>query len=289
MSLYSDFISKLRSDVGDFPIRRFETADGDGSTLVYQLQNPKVYESSYTVMVGVATQVESTDYDLDANVGQVVFRSGKAPTAGSDNVSFAYKSVNELDADWLDIINETLQLLRRKLWIEFTNETALTSVVDQVDYALSTVAADVIHLLDVEYRLSSSDPWQKISNFSNVMFYRDLQKLHIRPAFDTSSLAIRLRGNRAYVQGTAVSSTFEVQTKFWPVIRKYCQAVYWERRAAAMAREVGAVSNEKYFERMESLQNIANNIRKTADDMLKKVRIPKPATAIPIKQSGINA
>lgn len=284
---YSSFIALIRSDVRDYAKRRYETGDGDGSTAVFNLQNPKVLESSYTYKISGVTQTESSDYDQDVNVGQVVFRSGHIPASGNDNVTFEYKSVNETDADWLDIINQVLQELRKKIWIEFTDETTLTSVINQVDYALSSVAADVLHLLDVEYRLSSSDPWQKLG--TNVVFYRDLQKLHIRPAFDSSGLAIRLRGNRAYVQGATTAATFEVQTKFYPVVRKLCQAIYWERRAADMAKEVGAVSQEKFFENIESIQNISITIRKEAYLLLSKLRMPRPATAIPIKQNGINA
>lgn len=285
MSTYADFITKCRADVGDFGMRQYETADGDGATLVFQLQSPKVLESSYTIQISSVTKTETTHYTLDKNTGTVVFVT--APAAGNDTVSFAYQQVNQLDADWLDIINQVLQQLRRKLWIEGTNESALDTVADQNDYALSGVAADIIHLLDVEYRVSSTDPWRSVRATTNAVFYKDLQKLHLRPAFTTGGYDIRLRFNRAYVQGTATSDSFEVQQKYWPVIRQYCKALYLERQAMAMTKEKGAVSKEKAFETSTELLRLAQVTRQAADAMLKQVRPQKPALAIPQAIDGV--
>src|SRR5947199_28543 len=112
MGLYSDFITKLRADVGDYPIRRYETADGDAATTVFQLQNPKILESSYVIKISGVAQVETTAFTMDKNVGQAIFTTGHIPAAGNDNISFEYQSVNLLDADWVDIINQVLQNLR---------------------------------------------------------------------------------------------------------------------------------------------------------------------------------
>lgn len=287
MAFYSDFITKLRADVGDYPLRRYETADGDASTSLFQLANAKILESSYTVKVGGATQTETTIYSMNKDVGQVLFTTGNIPAAGSDNVSFEYQSVNLLDADWIDIINQVLQKLRRKLWIELTDETTLTTVADQFDYATSGIAADIVHLLDIEYRPSSTEMWRSIRSVTNAMFYKDLQKLHLRPAFNTTGFAIRVRANRAYVQGTTASSTFEPQEKYWPVIRKFCQAEYLNRRAMEMAQETGAVSKEKAFENMTEMLKLAQMSMNSAEILLKQVKPQKPALVIPQVIAGI--
>jgi len=285
--LYSDFITKLRADVGDFALRRYETADGDAVTSLFQLQHPKILESSYTVKVGTSTQIETTQFSINKDVGQVLFTSGNLPASGSDNVSFEYQSVNLLDADWVDIINQVLQNLRRKLWIELINESALTTVADQVDYAASGIAADIVHLLDIEYRTSASSPWVSARSATNVIFYKDLQKIHMRPAFNTGGYELRIRANRAYVQGSLSSSTFEPAEKFWPVIRKFCAAEYLNRRAMEMAKETGAVSKEKVFEGMAEMMKLANLKRQEAELLLKQIRPQKPALSIPHAIGGI--
>lgn len=287
MSLYSDFITKLRADVGDFPIRRFETANGDASTTLFQLQNAKIYEGSYTVKVGGVTQTETTVYSVNADVAQIQFTTAGTPATGDDNISFEYQSVNLLNADWVDIINQVLQNLRRKLWVELLDESTLTTVADQVDYATSGIATDIVHLLDIEYRTSSTAPWISVRAITNVSFYKDLQKIHMRPAFNTSGYALRIRANRAYVQGSVSTATFDVQEKFWPVIRKYCQAEYLERRAMEMAKETGAVSKEKSFESMSEMMKLASMKRQEADNLLKQIRPQKPALSIPTMIGGI--
>lgn len=287
MALYSDFITKLRADVGDFPTRRYETADGDAATSLFQLQHPKVLESSYTVKVGGVTQAETTAYSINKDIGQVLFTTGNIPASGSDNLSFEYQSVNLLDADWIDIINQVLQNLRRKIWVEVLNDTALTTVADAVDYATSGIAADIVHLLDIEYRLSSSVPWVSVRAITNVVFYKDLQKIHMRPAFNTAGYEIRVRANRAYVQGSTAAATFEPAEKYWPVIRKFCHAEYLARRAMEMMKETGAVSKEKAFENMTEMSKIVNAKRLEAENLLKQVRQPKPGLSIPHMIAGI--
>ena len=282
---YATFISLLRSDVSDFPNRRFESADGDGTTTLFHLKHPKFLESTMTIKIGGATQAAST-YTLSPNSGQVVFNT--APASGNENVTFEYQSVNETDADWIDIANQALQYWRRKIWIEFVDVTSLTSVVDQVDYALSTIAADVVHVLNVEVQHSTNaDQWQDLSTHGNVIFYKDLQKLHIRPPFKTAGYQLRVRGNRAFVQGSTPAATFEAQTKYQPAIREFCKATYIERRALARLQETSAVAKENTFKDMTETLKVAQQIKQNAETMMKTVRPTKPAMQIPNVNAGI--
>lgn len=280
--LYSEFITKLRADASDFAMRRYETADGDGSTTVFQLAHPKILESSYTVKVDSTAQTETTDFAINKDVGQIIFTSGSIPASGSDNVSFEYQSVNMLNADWLDIINQVLQQIRRKIWAEITDETTLTSVAGQHDYDLSGVADDVVYVLDFEYRTSSTERWVPVRSISDVVFYKDLQKLHLKQPFNTSGYELRLRVLSAYAQGTATTDDFEPQDRYHPAIRKLCQAEYLFRLAAKMSQEVSAVSKEKNFETITEMTKLANAMRDNGMKMLKEVR-PAKTLSIPIK------
>jgi hypothetical protein len=285
---YNEIITKIRADVGDFPIRRYETANGDGATSLFQLAHPKVYEDSYVIKVDGTPQVENTDFTIDKDIGQVLFLTDHIPTGGDDNVSFEYQSVNMLDADWIDIINQVLSHWRRKIWIELTDETSLVTVRNQVDYDVATVATDVLTILNLEYRPTSSSPWRDIKADTNVVFYKDLQKIHIRPAFTISDNEIRIRALRAYVQGTATGSTFEPQDRYQPAIRTMAAALYFERQAAKMLETTAAVSKEKSFESAEVMFKLARQKKESAEVMLKQVRASKPSVTIPNAIAGTN-
>lgn len=282
---YAQFISRLRSDMADFPIKRYETASGDGTTTIFNLQNPKILENTTVVTVGGVTKTSGTHYNIDANVGQLVFTNGNAPAApasgSQDNITISYSSVNETDADWISITNEILGLLRRKFWIEFVDESTLESVSDQNDYSTTTVAADIIHLLDFEYKVSDTAPWQSIRSFTNAVFYKDLQKIHIRPAFSASGYNLRIRGNRAYVKGSTTSSNFEPQEKYWPAIQKLAGATYLDRRATEMSKQLGAVSKEKAFESMADMIKLALSWRNSGMALVKELKPSRPAKVIP--------
>lgn len=294
MALYADIISLLRQDVGDFPIRRFDSADGDGQTVVFQLNDPKVYENSLSVKIGGVLQVENTAYTVDYDVGQVVFNSGFIPVAGNDNVTFEYKSVNLRDADWIDIINQVLDNLRSKIWIEVidSSNSALVTALDQVDYPLAGVADNILHILNIEYRTDNNPtnpaPWQDVKGKTNIVFYRDAQILHMRPPIQVTGYQMRMRFNRAYVKGSNPTSTFEPQSQYWHALRKYGEALYWERRAAMNSAQLGALSKEKMFENMQDLKKIAQTLRQEADQIFKRIRPKKPAVAIPQAVFGVN-
>lgn len=280
-NLYSDFITQLRADTGDFALRRYETADGDGSTSVFQLAHPKILESSYTVKVGGVTKTEVTHYTINKDVGQIVFTSGNIPASGSENVSFEYQSVNLLNADWLNILNQILQQLRKKLWIEVVNSTALTTVADQAEYSLSGIASEIIYVLEADYRTSSTERWTPIATQSEVVFYKDLQQIHLKKPFDTAGYAMRFRVLRAYAQGDETTDTFEPQKTYWPVLQKFCHAEYLIRRAMEMSKEISAISKEKTFETMGEMMKLAAVLKQEARTMLKEIRPSRPAISIP--------
>ena len=288
--LYSDLITLLRQDVNDFPVRRFDSADGDGATSVYNLSNTKVLENSYVVQVGGVTQTEGTAYTMYPDQGQIIFNSGYIPGVGNDNITFQYESVNMRDSDWIDLINQVLLAKRKKLWIEFVNETdpSIVTVLSQVDYPLSALASDIISLTNIEYQSSSTAPWQDTKGFTNCIFYRDLQTLHMRPPFYVGGYQLRIKGIRAYVLGTTAGSTLELQERYWPVVRKYCESYFWERLATRASWQTGALSKEVNFENMTTLKKLAADNRAQADDMLKQVKPIIPAVGIPNALYGVN-
>ncbi len=305
---YATFIALLRQDAGDFPIRCFETADGDGSTTVFNLQNFKVYENSYVVQVGGITQIEGTAYTMYPDVGQIVFNTGYAPAVGNDNVSFQYQKVVLRDADYIDIINQIFQQLRRKIWIEAVDWTTLSTVTDQNIYDLAPVKTaggytDIIYVIDFQVKeLSNSslppaeledgdsivDVWRSARTVTNMRYYRDIQKIWIRPAFNTSGFPLRVYVIRAYNQGNATSSPFELQERYWPMFRKFCQAEYLNRLVGYLLKNsLTTLAKENTYENLNDLRKMVTDVTNQANMMLKVVRPSKPAQAIPVALFGI--
>ncbi len=283
---YAEIIAEIRSEVGDFSIKRFETADGDASTTVFQLQNQKISDESGTlvVKVGGVLQTLTTDYAVDSNIGQITFTSGSIPASGNDNISFEYESVNLTDADYIKILNNIQDRLRKKIWREFIDEDTLVTVAFQDDYDLSGIAANILSLIDVQFRRSSndSDPWISLNTLVNVTFFRDLQKFNLKPTVDTADWEIRIRGIRAFIQATTTSGTFEPDNEYWPIINKFAAAEYFRREAAKRANILSAVSKEKHFEPANVLLGVARDYDQQAKDLLRQIRKPRPAKTIPI-------
>lgn len=295
MATYGDFIKLCRQDVHDFPIRRQETANSDGVTLIYQLQNPKIYEGSLVVQLNqggnITNYTENSDYTVDYDVGQVIFNQGHQPPSGQDNVMFAYQSTYARDTDFLDMTNQVLLKLRKKLWIEVVNQTApqFQTGLNQVDYPLFPLGSDVLSVIDVEYQTDPTAPWQSVRGVTNLVFYRDLQTLHMRPAFSVSGYQMRIRALRAYNLNTAVNATFEPQARYWPILRDFVEAEYWERRASLMARETGALTKEANFEGIDQLKKLAESSREEATVQLKSVKMVRPPQSIPTALFGTKA
>ena len=305
MNYYSTFIALLRQDCNDFPIRQSETADGDGSTTVFNLKQPKVYEGSYTVSVGGVAQVEGVAYTMYPDVGQVIFNNGHIPAVGNDTILFQYQSVVLRDADYIDLINTQLQQLRKKLWIESQDEVTLTTVTDQNNYDLTPVKTaggytDIIWVIDFQIKEVSNtplppvqdslvtNPWRSARTVTNVRFYRDLQQLRLRPAFNSTGMPLRVFVIRAYNQGTTTGAVFEPQTRFWPVLRKFCQAEYLNRLVGYLLKNsLMAISKEKTYENLNDLRKMVTDVENQAQMMLKTVRPQKPAQMIPVAIYGI--
>lgn len=282
-NLYSDFIDRCRAEVGDFPVKRFETADGDGSSTLFRIANAKIKESSYTVKVSNVVKTEGVDFQVDPDVGDFIFGSGSVPPDADDNVAFSYSSVNEKDTDWLRIANNALNRLYKKLWVEVVDETTFTTDSNATEYDLSALSGEVISVLSVEIRSTPDTDWQSIKSYVNVWFNRSTQKLHVEPKFSISGYGMRIRVLRTFVQGTALNSTFEPDEKYWPILLDLCKAEYFRRRSAEAMKQTAGLSKEKTFETAQDLLRLARDIEAAAMDKLKQMRPTRPAVQIPIK------
>ena len=287
MATYSDFITQVRAEIGDYGMLQSESADGDGTSTIFRLQNPKILEGSMILKISGVTKTEGTDYTIDEDTGDVTMTT--APASGSDNITFSYKQVNATDADIIAMTNNVIDRLRRKLFVEVIDESTITSVANQVDYSLSTLGSfDIIRLVNVEYRIDSSSQRRALNSETNVVFYKDLEKLHIRPALSTSGYAFRFRFLRAYVKGVTTSGTFEVQDEYWGVILKYVKSEYLFRRAMEATKALGAISKEKTFEPISELMRLARFTREEADVLLASVKPTMPSSAIASALYGIS-
>jgi hypothetical protein len=271
--LVSAWITKMRTMVRDISKYRGNSWDGDGTTLVFQLTNYPVLESSYTVKVGGVVKTEVTHYTLDKDTGLLTFTKGNAPADGSDNVTIDYKYVNQRDNDWMDIYNAVIEDVRDNVFAEAINDSALTVAANTYDYSLAPIDTTILDILSVETRSVSSEPWSDITKGErSFKFLEDLNKLRIEPYFSTAGDAIRIHYTYAFDECTAVGDTVSVTTKFMNMFNHYAASYYFQRIVPNKLTETAIVTKERTFHPADMVIKIADFHRQEGDRLMKLVR-----------------
>lgn len=285
--LYSEFITKLRKAVQDWPKLTQDKWDGDGSTTVFKTTYQPILDASYQVIVDGVQKTETSQYTLEKEGGLLTVLT--APIAGTKNVRLDYKYVFLNDTEWIEIINSVLSRWRRKLWTMAINEANLT-VKDQDDYNLfSLISANVLWVTGVWFKKSSDAEWPSVGRDRNVTYYPEQGILNFRPSFNSSDYYLRIQYLLAYTLGSSAASTFEPNEKYHPAIMKACMAEFWQRFATSKLKETGAVVKEGSYDPAVSIMNIGLKLADQAEKELSKVKPRFPESTIQNVIRGITS
>lgn len=284
---YSQFITKCRRFVQDFPILTQDTFDGDGTTKNFRTIYRPILENSYIVKVDNITKTETTDYTIDLDSGIITFTT--APASGNDNIIIEYKYVIARDIEWIDIINSVLSDLREKIWIDATDETTFDTVKDQDDYDLNSISEDIFAVIDVWYKKSTDADWKSVTRDTNLKYFKEQNIINFRPSFSSNDYNLRIRYLEAYALGSETTDTFEPAKKFYEMIKYFCGAEYIERFIMLKIKEMGAMTKEPSYESMAEIRNYASHLRKIAELKLARVKSEYPPIAVSTIREGIKS
>ncbi len=242
---YATLITKYRAEVGDTKRRVHVDFTGDGSTTVFQLPSDTfpVLESSYTVKVAGSTQTETTNYTLDKDAGTIVFVT-TAPTNGQA-VTFDGIAVYLTDANWIDIINDTISSMGDDYFKEFV-DTAHTATANMLSLSLVALQPKAIAVYEFQRRASSAEDWHPVEEDCNWRYDRDNNIIYIgiRDAFTVGSEPLRIRGLKTYTLGDSTDDTVDVQDKFMTVVEYGTLGRYWRWRYKSVVELVSKMSME---------------------------------------------
>ena len=277
---YLTFINRLRTELKDFGKIYKETFDGDGSTLNFPLTHIPIKDDSYTVKVEGVTKTETTDYTIDKDTGVITFVS--APASGSDNIEVSYQSVQIRDEDYLEIINDGIDHFQWKLWKKAFDSTTFTSVKNQYEYDMSSLAG-LLYVISAWYKATTgATEWQEIQGLTNWKFYTQLKKLYVNPTFSSDSLPLKFFYLKSFTKGATTSATLDIPDEWLLPYKYYIYARFYERLIPERISETAAVTTFPTYAPSQVIFNIAEMYYKKANDVANLLAPKLPP--LPIKQ-----
>ena len=282
MTTVAQLITKQRRFVRDFSKLTRETWDGDGSTLAFRTNDNPILEASYTVKIGAVVQTETTDYTIDLDNGLVTFKAASVPASGDDNVSIDFKYAALRDEDWLEIFNNVIRDIRDSLYSEEIDTTNITTVAKQNEYSLATISTNIVDVLSIAMRTSSSNPWVDLRTLGMGWKYlAEANEIQINPTFDVAGNAMKIHYLYGFDEVTATTEDVDVPTKWFNVLKLYMAAEYYDRIVPDKLTETAVVTKERTYHPADTVIRAAEYYRNKGDEALKKVRPPKRAKPIP--------
>ena len=289
---YSAFIAKLRVELKDLgSTDKFIVGDkwsGDGATLVFEISQRPIKDGSYTVLVGGATQTETTHYAVDKDLGFLTFVAGSVPAAGTDNVEMRFKSVKIRDDEYLELINDGIDYFRWKFWLADTDTTTLTTTKDEYELDCSGITG-LLWIVDAWYKSSSSSTvWLNIAGLTNVKYDARLDVLRFDPPFDTSDLPVKIFFLKEMTKGATTAATLAMPDEWLAPLKYYVYARFYERIVPDKIFETGAVTVHPSYAPAQIPMMISESYYKRADNIAKKIAPRLPNMMIKNQHYGIN-
>jgi hypothetical protein len=270
----SDFISKLRREVNDNPVRKLDKVTGDGSTVVYKTLNAPIRESSYSLYYNNTLKSEgvSGNYTINLDTGIVT-----CAATTTDEVKIIYDSVNFRDQNWLEAIQSAFYSLGDQFYrsvIRSTSGITLSAGVQVYDCPSSC-----IRLLEA----LQSDDYSLNGGFApvntNTRYDRRANKLIFGgKALKANYLAISYL--RKLTPPTATTSVLDVEDNWLELLKLKAQQIYFEHMAAKVSTQGNAATEEGFFS-VANLRTLARDKENQFELLKRKLKPVMPASQIP--------
>lgn len=278
---YATKIAELRAQCGDIKRRVHVDWTGDNATNVFQIPDDcfPILESSYTVKVGGSTQTENTHFTIDrvAGVLTMVNTPGSGVALTLDAIA-----VYLLDADWLVVINNTIQSLGDDFWKEFV-DTDLTTTAGATSVSLVAERPLCIAVYEFQHKRTATDNWRVVEELANWRYDRENNIIYVgrNDVFTVTGELLRVRGLEGYVIGDEVTDTIDVQDRFMTIIEYGALARYWQWRYKSVVELVSKMSSESSRTPLQELMMLADRFTRQYETEKAKLKPQKPSRVIP--------
>lgn len=284
--LYSTFISKLRTQVGDTARRVHVDWVGDGTTTVFQMPTDSfpVLESSFVAKLAGTEQGEDSQYTLNKETGLVTMI-----TAPGNGVALTMdaSAVYLIDATWLVIINDVISSLGDDFWKEFVDSTQVTTI-GMLSLSLATAQPKCIALYDFWHRKSTGENWRTVDNYTNWRYDRDNNIIYLGDlsVFSVAGEPLKIRGLKTYTLGTAATDTIDVQDKFFTILEYGSIARYWRYRYKNVIELVSKITTEATRTPLQEIMMLSDRFDRLYENEKSKLKPQKPPRIIPNFKEG---
>jgi len=289
--LYSEWITKMRREVGDTHRSFHNVWSGNGSDTLFLCPEDTFpildQTATYVVKVGGSTMTETTDYVLDKDTGRLLFTS--APANGTDNVTLDGRAVHLTDAAWITIHGDVIRSLGDDFWKEFTDTTSFTATSGMTSLSLVASQPKCIAVSGFDARTSTSDEWRQVAGERcNWRYDRDNNVIYIglRTAFSVTGELLRVRGLKSYIIYTDVAETIDVQDKYTTVIEYGAKARYWGYRYKDVVELVSKMSTEQSRTPLQELIMLKDRFTREFDAERARLKPQKPSWRLPTYMPG---
>lgn len=272
----SAFISKLRREYNDLPIKHRDVSTSDGSSTVYRSKYFPIKEGSYSMYVNNALKSEgvSGDYTLDKDTGDIVLAAAATST---HEIRLQYQGVKWRDQNWLEAIQSSFYAMGDEFYKSVIRSTSSMAI--SAGVTVANCPSSCIRLIEAlessDYTLSGS--WVDIN--TNKRYDRRSNKLicGVKPS-RSNYLAISFL--RKLTPPSGVGSVLDTEDN-WLELHKLKSGSMFLRSMANKIAMQGNATTEEGFYSMGQLRQLANDDEIKYENLKKKLKPVMPHSVIP--------
>ncbi len=272
--MISALITKCRQDFGDVVKSSQVKKMGDGSSTLFNLGRFPVKENSYSVYKGTSAQIETTNYAINLDSGDLQFTTPPGTTTEA-KVDFQYAEWR--DANWVNAINTGIESLNaRGFFRQIVRDTNVFAISANVrTYSGPTNAIDVYEILTFDNRTVSGNYQRLPGNYS---YQQDANKIILswKPSNSEKTATSYLRNLQTY---SATSATIDVINDWVELVRLKAGAEFYRYMAGKIAKQGNANIDEGHFS-FTNLRTMANDLDNQFDLFARRKKPTRPAKNI---------
>lgn len=275
----SALITQCRQDYGDIIKSTQVKKTGDSVSNLFNLGSYPIKENSYAVYKGTSAQIETTNFTLDLDSGDLQFVT--APTAIEVKVNFQYSQWR--DANWRLAINNAIEELNARGFFRqvVRNKTSMAISANVREYSGPSACIDINEFLLFDNRTISGEYTRPPGNWN---YQQDANKILLAwtPSVAEKVAISYLRNLQTY---TATSATLDVLNDWIVLIKKKAGAQFYRYLAGKVAKQGNANIDEGHFS-FTNLRAMGADLDNEFDILARRKKPTRPAKPMQFHVDG---
>lgn len=269
----SALISQCRRAFDDIPKLSQAAKNADGVSTNFNLGRQGILEGTYNVYYNTSAKVETTDYTLDKDSGDI---KTNTLLANGINLNATFKYARFRDAQWVEAINAGIDKLNaRGFFRQVTDFRAFGISANVQKYAGPSACVDIYNLRESS-NATISGYYQPLRGNWTYMQDSNTVQLGYRPAAANFAIISYLRNLQTY---SATSATIDAKSDWLEMLKLAAGEYHFNFMASRIATRGQASIDEGHFSFTNAFQ-MARQLRDQFDELSKKKKPTRPAKDI---------